>query len=122
MNTKRMLRGLLIFLAVLCASSNVLAAGHSRARSHGFVRFGVVAAPAWGYYRPSPYYYPYYAPVVVAPEPLVYIEQNPPPVETPQPSPNSYWYYCVAAEAYYPYVKTCPAGWQKVLPQAADPE
>jgi restriction system protein len=26
------------------------------------------------------------------------------------------WYYCDAAQAYYPYVKTCPTGWRAVAP------
>lgn len=82
------------------------------------VHFGVVIGPAWGpwYYPPPPYYPPYYPPVVIerAPPP-VYIEQQPAAVEAaPQ---NNYWYYCGAAKGYYPYVKECPGGWQRVLPQ-----
>lgn len=116
----------LLALLLLCLAGvgNVWADhGHG-----GHIRFGVSIGPYWGpgycspyspYYCPSPYYYP---PVVVerAPPP-VYIEQQPAPVEAtmaPPPAPQTnYWYYCRASKAYYPYVKECPSGWQKELPQ-----
>jgi hypothetical protein len=75
------------------------------------------AAGLW-YFTPGPYYpYPYYPyadpyadpympptpPVVVAPQTNV----------PPQPSTPS-WYFCPAANAYYPYVQSCPGGWQAV--------
>ena len=78
------------------------------------------------YYPPFPYYYPAYyptyypAPVVVQQQPAVYVEQ---PAPQPQPQPQvqqpatGYWYYCADSRAYYPYVKECPAGWQRVAPQ-----
>jgi hypothetical protein len=72
---------------------------------------------------PSPYYYPYgyYPPTIVVPtQPQVYIEQGDAqvaPAPAPAPAaPSSYWYYCDKAQGYYPYVKECPAGWQKVSP------
>jgi hypothetical protein len=62
-----------------------------------------------------PYAYPHYAPmrVIVQQQPTIYIEQ-------PQPQQShaaGYWYYCADARAYYPYVRECPAGWQRVAPQ-----
>jgi hypothetical protein len=30
------------------------------------------------------------------------------------PPPISYWYFCAAANAYYPYVTSCQGGWQSV--------
>lgn len=30
------------------------------------------------------------------------------------PAPAQYWYYCAPAHAYYPYVPSCPGGWQAV--------
>lgn len=30
------------------------------------------------------------------------------------PAPVQYWYYCAPAHAYYPYVPSCPGGWQAV--------
>lgn len=101
-------------------------------RGHG-VRYGVyigaplVTAPYWygGYYRPYPYYYPPTT-VVVPAAPTTYIEQAPaagvaaPLTAAPAQTatlPAGYWYFCQAANAYYPYVKECPAGWQQVAPQ-----
>jgi hypothetical protein len=73
---------------------------------------------AWGYpYYPYPYYPAYYpAPVVVQQQPTTYIEQ-PAPQAQQQESPTGYWYYCADPGAYYPYIKECPAGWQRVAPQ-----
>ena len=77
--------------------------------------FGVPFAAYPYYYPPYAYYPPYYAaPVVMQQQAPVYVEQNAPPAAVPQPS-NS-WYYCSASRAYYPYVKECPGGWQKVAP------
>jgi hypothetical protein len=66
--------------------------------------------PGYGY---SGYYPPYYAPstVVVSPPPATTYVQ--PPAES-----SSYWYYCESSRGYYPYVKTCPGGWMKVVPDA----
>ncbi len=51
------------------------------------------------------------------PEPTVYIEQSDALVDqTPGPAVQ-YWYFCRGSNQYYPYVKECPGGWQKVLPQ-----
>jgi hypothetical protein len=102
------------------------AGGVANARGdHDHVRFGVMIGPYWGgpwHYPPYPYYYPpYYPPVVVQPPaPQVYIEQSPAPAAPPAPvavAPANYWYFCAAAKGYYPYVRECPGGWQKVLPQ-----
>ncbi len=62
---------------------------------------------------PTPPYYPYYYPPVVA-APLTYIEQA-----SPQALAPGYWYYCGGADAYYPYVKECANGWQQVAPTPA---
>jgi len=79
-----------------------------------FVRphFGVfIGVPIWQPFYPAPYYY--YPPVAVAPSsPPVYIEQG-----NAQAAESNYWYYCTNPEGYYPYVKQCPGGWQKVVPQ-----
>ena len=57
--------------------------------------------------------------------PQIYIEQGPPPaacVARPAPGPPPetghwyYWYYCRTSKGYYPYVKDCPVGWEKVSP------
>ena len=84
--------------------------------------FGVPLAGLGWYGYGYPYYpYPYYPsyPVYVPAQPTTYIQQ-----EAVQPSyaPQSsgYWYYCGDARAYYPYVKECPGGWQRVAPQPAN--
>ncbi len=63
------------------------------------------------------YYYDPPAPVIIQTVPRynppeVYIQQTPPPEQ-------GYWYYCESARAYYPYVKECPGGWMKVVPQTS---
>jgi len=71
--------------------------------------------PWWWGYPYYPYYYPYYpyypAPPAAAPkEPEVYVQP-----ESQQEEPV-YWYFCKDPEGYYPYVKKCPKGWQRVVP------
>ncbi len=68
--------------------------------------------PYWGYYPPP--YYVYSPPPVVVEEPPVYIQQQP---ATP-PAPETYWYYCQSARAYYPSVQSCPEPWIKLPPKA----
>lgn len=87
----------------------------------GYWGGGYWGAPYWGgYYAP---YYPYYGypPVVVQPAPQVYIERDAPPQTAPPPaSPapqQNWWYFCPGAGAYYPYIRECPGGWQRVAPQ-----
>jgi len=92
--------------------------------AHGYYHGGhvgvVIGVPGPGYWRyPDPYFYgpypyPYaYPPVVVNPPPTTYIEQAP---AQPQQQ-SSDWYYCHKPEGYYPYVKQCPDGWERVAPQ-----
>lgn len=111
----------LLALGLLAAALTSSAAWAGRYHSH--VGVGVViGGPAYwnypAYSAPySPYYYPPYPypPVVVAPAPPpVYIEQGQP---APAPQPSNDWYYCRNPDGYYPYVKQCPGGWQRVAPQ-----
>jgi hypothetical protein len=80
-------------------------------------------APYYG--GAAPYYYPPYSyapPVVVQPAPQVYIERDPQAVAPAQQQPSSqWWYFCPGANGYYPYVKECPGGWQRVAPQPPPP-
>ena len=83
---------------------------HNHSRAH-FVhpRTVIIGAPL---FYPAPYYYYPPPPYYYAPPP-VYIEQYP-----GMPAPQAQdWYYCPNQGAYYPYVKDCPGGWQRVLPQ-----
>jgi hypothetical protein len=72
----------------------------------------------WGpayprYYSYYPYYYPYaYAPGAVAEQPQL---------SAPAQDQDSYWYYCENPQGYYPYVKSCPGGWMKVVPETEPP-
>lgn len=85
--------------------------GHRHFRPHIGLFIGAPLFAPW-YYSPPPAYYP---PVVVAPpSPPVYIERG--YDEAPARGEN-YWYYCEDSQAYYPYVKRCPGGWRKVLPE-----
>lgn len=124
MKTTKALLVLAVALAGLAGASSVLAQHrhfHGPRVSIGF-SFGVPFA-AYPYYYPryyAPYYYPAYypAPVVVQQQAPVYIEQIPQPAPSVQPSaPANYWYYCNDSRAYYPYVRDCPGGWQRVAPQ-----
>lgn len=121
--------GLLLLAGI--SASNVWAdrgGGHGYSRGHFGV--GVVIGPYWGpgyvgspfYYPPYAPYSPYYPPIVVErAEPPVYIEQRATLPELgealPASLPPGFWYYCPAAQGYYPYVRECPTGWQKVAPQ-----
>jgi hypothetical protein len=130
---------LAIFLLGTIASDCAFARGGNRGhggRSHASgsahfhrspARVGVVVtAPLfYGGYRAPYYYYPpmygyppaaypstyYYPPAQYYPP--EYIEQ---PAPSQEPAP-AYWYYCPAVDNYYPYVETCPGGWQQVVPQ-----
>ena len=121
MKLKRTTLALAVVLLGAIASGSALA--HHGGRQHhqrSHAHFGVfVGAPAFWYY-PRPYYYPpphyYYPPVAVAPAaPPVYIERG--NANTPPEQTQGYWYYCPGAQAYYPYVKQCGGGWQRVAPQ-----
>lgn len=114
----------LMLLVGIFVSETAFARDHSRRGGH--VGIGVYLGTPYFYpyypYYPYPYYpYSYYPPVVVTPaQPPVYIEQ-PEQQSAPQqtdPSENEgyYWYHCDKPEGYYPYIKECPSGWQKVEP------
>jgi hypothetical protein len=109
--SKKLSFALLALAAGLLTTGSAFAWGH---RSHVFVgfNFGFPAyypAPYY-YYPPAPVYYP--APVVVQ-SPPVYTERQD---VAPAAETQSYWHYCAATRGYYPYVKECPGGWQKVSP------
>jgi hypothetical protein len=123
------MKSIKLMLALVVILVGVVASGSAMAyhgRHGGHVRFGVfVGAPAFWYY-PSPYYYApryYYDPGVTVPySPPEYIERGDAQTAPEQAVPEqarAYWYYCADAKAYYPYVKQCPGGWQRVAPQPA---
>jgi hypothetical protein len=67
-----------------------------------------VVGGVW-YFYPSPVY-PYPNPWEPPPAELV----TPRAGVVPLPPPTQYWYFCESANAYYPYVPTCPGGWKQV--------
>lgn len=82
-------------------------------RGHGGGgHWGVFIGAPWGWYYPPPYWSG--PPVVVHSAPPVYIERDAAPA-APDDDAN-YWYHCKRPEGYYPYIKECPGGWQKVVP------
>jgi hypothetical protein len=130
---------LTLFLIILFISSMASADGRHWGGGHyrgsrvgvGVVIGGPIWGPSWYYphyypyspyspyspYYPSyPYYYPYYYPpaVVVPSTPPTYIERSEPESSSTTPG---VWYYCPDSKNYYPYVKECPGGWQKVPAQ-----
>ena len=78
--------------------------------------------PGWGYWGPPAVVY---APsqVIVPQEPRVWVESDQavatPPVSSVPSDANApqWWYWCVSARGYYPYVSSCAEGWQRVAPQ-----
>ena len=120
----------LMLVAVVSMSGTALAdrghGGHGGGHGGGHFGFGLyLGAPyyPYSYYPyPYPYAYPYgyYPPTVVTPaQPPVYIEQGTSqeaPQQAPAESDNYYWYHCDKPDGYYPYIKECPGGWQKVAP------
>jgi hypothetical protein len=81
-----------------------------------------VAGGAW-YLYPGPVYpypNPYLPPVVVVERsPAAVVVQQVAPV-APPPAP-AVWYFCEAANGYYPYVPACPTGWKTVPATPAPP-
>jgi hypothetical protein len=139
---KRLSVVLAAFLTLLSLFA-VSAPAEANGRFHGgvFLNFGVPWPGYWGpryYYPPAYYYYDdyYYAPpavVLTRPNPPQYIERSDveaTPAATPQPAPaqppaqsqpqqpqHQWWYWCQASEKYFPYVKECPGGFQRVPAQ-----
>jgi hypothetical protein len=119
---------LFVLAAVLLASAGSAWAG---GRVYGSVGVFVGPGTYWGPAYPRAYYpgfypylygNPYYDPapiVVIPPTPQVYIEQSDVAAEPVENTAQQYWYFCTGSSKYYPYVKECPGGWQKVLPQPA---
>jgi len=129
MKTNRILLTFALAAAALLGAGTASAGGYhggyhgGYGHYHGYYGprfvFGVnVGWPYYGYgYGYYPYYYPgyaYYPPYAVQQQPSTYVEQ---PQQQAQQPAAGFWYYCADSRAYYPYVKDCPAGWQRVAPQ-----
>jgi len=63
-----------------------------------------------------PYAYP--APAYVYPAPAPAYTYEAPAYSYPAPAqaqaPQQDWYFCPGSNGYYPYVRECPGGWQRV--------
>lgn len=110
----RAIPAMLIFALAALASAPALAGPHGGHGGHGLslgLHFGAPFAWYAPYYYHSPYYYS--PPVVAAPAAApVYVERS----DAPPAQAQNWWYYCEDSRAYYPYVKNCPGGWQRVSP------
>lgn len=118
----------LLVSGLLVAESAFAHGPYPRARLGVYIGVPLTVGLGFGYgygYYPSRYYYPpYYSypsyypePVVIQQQPPVYVEQGQQPAPSAQPSAPTYWYYCADSRAYYPHVKQCASGWQRVAPQ-----
>ncbi|MBV8633601.1 MAG: hypothetical protein JO002_03860 [Burkholderiaceae bacterium] len=74
---------------------------------HGYGFYGW-----WPWYWPWTYGMPYYGTSFLVEAPVTYVEMAPSDSGAVQPATS--WYYCKNPEGYFPYVKTCPSGWQEV--------
>lgn len=121
------------------------AEAHGRIRGGVFLNFGVPWPGYWApryYYPPPAYYYyddPYPSTVIIERRsPPEYVEKA--DVEgRPAPSPSTseqataaapapsqikatnWWYWCESSKKYYPYVKECAGGFERVPPQPVPP-
>ena len=117
--------GATLIAGLACAGAEAAYYGHGYYgrpyyRGHSSVGVGVViGAPlGWGYYPGWYSYAPAYSypsTVVIESSPPVYVERGP-----AGQSGGDSWYYCRKSRAYYPYVKNCPAGWERVAPRPED--
>lgn len=91
--------------------------GHTRVFIGGSFWCGPPAywGPApWGpryYYHGAPVYYG--PPPMYVPPPQVYVQR--------EPTDSDYWYYCDNPQGFYPYIRSCPGGWMKVIPENVPP-
>lgn len=84
--------------------------GGGRALGWGIAGLALGSAVLWAATRP---------PVVVQEPAQVYMPPPPmEPVVAYSPPADGWWYYCRSAGAYYPYVKHCAGGWERVSPRA----
>ena len=104
----------LVMLAALAAAGSAAAGSRIVFGLH----FGLPLYGHWPheyYYPPYPYYY-YPPPVYYYPAPPSVVYAPPPTIESAPPAApvNPTWFYCAESRGYYPYVRECPGGWQRV--------
>ena len=110
--------GLLAGLLAVASGSALAGGGHVHSRVVLGFNFGYPVYAPWYYAPPAYYYYPP-APVYMSPPaPTQYVERS--DAVEQAPPPPSMWYFCRESNAYYPYVKQCPGGWQRVPAQPSN--
>ena len=102
------------FVIVIGVGLSIALVSGAAAFPHG----GWHGGPYWGWYGPGPwggypYGYPYYGYAYPYYYPSPSYDSTVPAPSAPQ---QAYWYYCKDANAYYPYVQSCPGGWTQVAP------
>jgi hypothetical protein len=82
----------------------------------GWVGPRVYWGDPWAFWPWYPWYpsYPYYP--YSSPYPPPTAEEQAPAYAAPEQEGSDYWYYCKQPAGYYPYVRRCPGGWMKVVP------
>lgn len=92
----------------------------------------VIYSPPVYYYPPTTYVQPYLVPgdTIISPTYLVPEPSSPPPQPSislgqniqsgPGASGQQWWYVCRKPAGYYPNVRECPSGWEKVPPVPVD--
>lgn len=108
MKSKMIAVAFCVVLAGLATGTAFAHGGHGHRGGH----WGVFIGAPWGWYYPPPYWSS--PPVIVHSAPPIYIERDAAGA-APDDDAN-YWYHCKRPEGYYPYIKECPGGWQKVVP------
>jgi hypothetical protein len=103
---------ILVTMGLLFGVSTSGLTGSNTHYSFGF-SMGIPAYGPGPYWGPPPYYYPAPPVVVVPQQPQTYVQRD--------QQESNYWYYCQNPQGYYPYVKSCPGGWMKVVPDAVPP-
>ena len=131
MKMNRILQYAMLTAGILCSGAALADRGHGHGGGHRYGGHGGHWHGNFGLYLGAPYpydlypyysyRYPYYPPVVTVPvptEPPVYIEQDDEQVDQSQAQEEDdyYWYHCNKPKGYYPYIKKCPGGWEKVTP------
>jgi hypothetical protein len=107
---------LLVFGALASGSALAQRGGHGYGWGGG-PHWGIsIGVPLfWPGYYGGYYPYPYAYPGAVAAPPVGYVEQG--YVQPAPAQPQGEWYYCAESKSYYPYVRECPGGWQRVPTQ-----
>lgn len=137
---KPKIRMLMIILAGVLAATPALAqrshgpyGGHGGSHGHaqvwGPLGFLLGTAVLYSALQPRTVYYePVYVPPPYIPPTTIYLEQAPLPPNVSAPPPlaasgpvqeirtGQWWYFCKKPADYYPYIRECPTGWEKVSP------